>query len=104
MQQVTPDEAKARLTELIAAALRGERVVIAEDDQHAVQLVPTTAASHARHAGTARGMIVMSDDFDASLTDFAEYSARLLLRSADLTPSRFPSCLLLPLAPPAPHG
>jgi antitoxin (DNA-binding transcriptional repressor) of toxin-antitoxin stability system len=75
MQQVTPDEAKARLAELIAAALRGERVVIGEDDQHAVQLVPTTTASHPRRAGTARGMIVMSDDFDAPLTDFAEYTA-----------------------------
>jgi antitoxin (DNA-binding transcriptional repressor) of toxin-antitoxin stability system len=67
MQQVTPDEAKARLTELIAAALRGERVVIAEDDQHTVQLVPAPAVSRPRHAGTARGMIVMSDDFDAPL-------------------------------------
>jgi antitoxin (DNA-binding transcriptional repressor) of toxin-antitoxin stability system len=75
MQQVTPDEAKARLTELIAAALRGERVVIGEDDQHAVQLVPTNGAPHPRRAGTGRGMIVMSDDFDAPLTDFAEYSA-----------------------------
>jgi antitoxin (DNA-binding transcriptional repressor) of toxin-antitoxin stability system len=75
MQQVTPDEARARLTELIAAALRGERVVIAEDDQHAVQLVPATTGSRARRAGTARGMIVMSNDFDAPLTDFSEYSA-----------------------------
>ena len=75
MQQVTPDEAKARLTELIAAALRGERVVIGEDEQHAVQLVPATTASRPRHAGTARGMIVISSDFDAPLTDFAEYSA-----------------------------
>ena len=74
MQQVTPDEAKTRLTELIAAALRGERVVIGEDDQHAVQLVPTSGASHPRCAGTARGMIVMSDDFDVPLTDFSSYS------------------------------
>jgi antitoxin (DNA-binding transcriptional repressor) of toxin-antitoxin stability system len=74
MQQITPDEAKTRQTELIAAELRGERVVIGEDDQHAVQLVPATAASHPRRAGSARGMIVMSDDFDAPLTDFAEYT------------------------------
>jgi antitoxin (DNA-binding transcriptional repressor) of toxin-antitoxin stability system len=73
MQQVTPDEAKARLAELIAAALRGERVVIAEDDQHAVQLVLATSAAYPRRAGTARGMIVMSADFDAPLTDFSEY-------------------------------
>jgi antitoxin (DNA-binding transcriptional repressor) of toxin-antitoxin stability system len=75
MQLVPPAEAKARLTERIVAALRGERVAIGEDDQHAIQLVPTSGMSHARRAGTARGMIVMSDDFDAPLTDFAEYSA-----------------------------
>ena len=43
MQDISPDEAKSRLGELIDAALRGERIVIMRDDQHAVQLVPVTA-------------------------------------------------------------
>ena len=59
MQQVTLDEAKTRLADLIDAALEGETVSIAKDEQHAVQLVPlsgrpfpsllsqTTAVHHA---------------------------------------------------------
>lgn len=76
MYQMTPDEAKRHLEELIEAAMRGEQVVIAHDDQHAVQLVPVpraSAAHHERHAGTAKGMIIMADDFDAPLPDFADY-------------------------------
>lgn len=45
MQQVTPEEARAHLAELIDAAMRGERVVIARDDQHAVQLIRATHSS-----------------------------------------------------------
>lgn len=74
MFQVTPDEAKVHLAELIEAAMRGERVVIARDDQHAVQLVPLTSAARRRHAGTAKGLIVMREDFDAPLPDFDEYT------------------------------
>jgi len=75
MYQVTPDEAKSHLEELIEAAMRGEQVVIAHDDQHAVQLVPVAAPAHRkRTAGTAaRGKITLSDDFDEPLPDFADY-------------------------------
>ncbi|HLZ23145.1 MAG TPA: DUF2281 domain-containing protein [Ktedonobacterales bacterium] len=75
MAQVTPDEAKAHLPDLIAAALRGETVVIRQDDEHAVRLVPVTQAPARPHrkAGSAKGTVVMSDDFDAPLADFEEY-------------------------------
>lgn len=74
MVQMTPDEAKAHLAELIDAAVRGERVVIARDDQHAVQLVPLPAAARRRHTGAAKGLIVMREDVDAPLPDFDEYT------------------------------
>lgn len=74
MFQVTPDEAKGRLAELIEAAIRGERVVIARDNEHAVRLVPLPSAPRERHAGTAKGLIRMRDDFDAPLPDFDEYT------------------------------
>ncbi|HEX5548623.1 MAG TPA: DUF2281 domain-containing protein [Ktedonobacterales bacterium] len=73
MQQVTPEEAMAHLAELIDAAMRGERVVIARDDQHAVQLIPVTPTSQGRRAGSAKGLIVMREDFDTPLDDFTEY-------------------------------
>ncbi len=72
MYRVSADEAKARLDELIAAALSGEQVVIADNKQQAVQLVPVPRAPRARQAGTARGLIVIAPDFDAPLADFDE--------------------------------
>jgi prevent-host-death family protein len=74
MFQVTPEEAKGRLAELIEAAMRGERVVIARDNKHAVQLVPLSSAPGQRRAGTAKGLITMREDFDAPLPDFDEYT------------------------------
>jgi antitoxin (DNA-binding transcriptional repressor) of toxin-antitoxin stability system len=53
--------------------MRGERVVIARDDRHAVQLIPVSPANRSRQAGSARGLIVMREDFDAPLDDFTEY-------------------------------
>jgi antitoxin (DNA-binding transcriptional repressor) of toxin-antitoxin stability system len=73
MQQVTLDEAKARLGELIDAALQGETVSIAKDEGRAVQLVPVGPPKRRRQFGSAKGLIVMSEDFDAPLEDFREY-------------------------------
>lgn len=73
MYQVSADEAKERLADLIAAALRGEIVLIERDDEHAVQLVPVLHARRQRKAGSAKGQIVIRDDFDAPLPDFDEY-------------------------------
>ena len=77
MYQINADEAKSRLPDLIEAALRGETVYIAEDDQHVVQLVPVVmpgSPSTGRPTfGSARGTVVMSDDFDAPLADFDAY-------------------------------
>lgn len=74
MQQVSADEAKERLAELIEAAVKGETVFITRDDgEQAVQLVPVVHAKRRRKAGSAQGLIVMSEDFDAPLEDFEEY-------------------------------
>jgi antitoxin (DNA-binding transcriptional repressor) of toxin-antitoxin stability system len=73
MQQVTLDEAKTRLDDLIDAALRGDTVSIMADEKRAVQLVPIVRGEHLRQFGSAKGLIQMSDDFDAPLEDFKEY-------------------------------
>lgn len=73
MHEYTLEEAGAHLAELMDAAMRGERVVIARDEEHAVQLVPVAPAKRRRQAGSARGLITMRDDFDAPLDDFTEY-------------------------------
>jgi antitoxin (DNA-binding transcriptional repressor) of toxin-antitoxin stability system len=58
---------------LIAAAMRGENVFIVQDDRRVVQLVPVEEPKRHPQFGSAKGLIVMADDFDAPLADFAEY-------------------------------
>jgi antitoxin (DNA-binding transcriptional repressor) of toxin-antitoxin stability system len=73
MHQVKLDEAKTRLLDLIEAAIRGEDVFILKDDQQTVQLVPVELPERRPHFGSAKGLIVIADDFDAPLADFNEY-------------------------------
>jgi antitoxin (DNA-binding transcriptional repressor) of toxin-antitoxin stability system len=71
--QVSYRDAVARLKDLIEAAIRGEIVYIAEDDQHIVQLIPVSSSSSTRLFGSAKGQIQIEDDFDAPLEEFQEY-------------------------------
>jgi len=73
MTQITMAEAQVRLPDLVLAAVRGEEVVIAQNDQVAVRLVPVAAGQPRPCFGSARGKIFMADDFDAPLDDFREY-------------------------------
>jgi len=73
MEQVTIEDARERLAELVEAALRGERIVIDSDATHSVQLVPIIRRSEPRMPGSARGLVEMSPDFDAPLDDFDAY-------------------------------
>jgi antitoxin (DNA-binding transcriptional repressor) of toxin-antitoxin stability system len=53
--------------------MQGETIIFSEGENDVVQLVPVARPRGKRKAGSAQGMIVMSDDFDAPLPDFAEY-------------------------------
>jgi prevent-host-death family protein len=64
-------EAKAHFSTLVRKALQGDEVVIARDNKPLLKLVPVGVA--ARKPGSAKGQIVIGDDFDAPLDDFAEY-------------------------------
>jgi antitoxin (DNA-binding transcriptional repressor) of toxin-antitoxin stability system len=75
MLQISVDKAQSGLLDLINAAIRGEKVWIIADRQRVVQLVPISRPAPRRQFGSAKGLIVMSDDFDAPLPDFAEYMA-----------------------------
>lgn len=72
MTKVGVAEARSRLAELVLAALRGEQVYI-EAESRQVQLVPIIATRGRRVFGSARGLVHMTDDFDAPLGDFAPY-------------------------------
>jgi antitoxin (DNA-binding transcriptional repressor) of toxin-antitoxin stability system len=78
MTQVTLEEARDRLPDLVAAAQQGETIYIVGDDQQMLQLVPITPPEHTTERylefGSARGLIrYMAPDFDAPLDDFKEY-------------------------------
>lgn len=73
MHQVNIEDAKTHLPDLIDAAVNGEEVVITKDDQHIVKLVPIARTKIRPQFGSAKGLIMMSDDFDEPLEDFDEY-------------------------------
>lgn len=74
MHQVSIEEAKTTLPDLIEAAVSGDEVLIAKDDQHIVRLVPVSGVKPVAQFGSAKGLIAMADDFDAPLKDFDEYA------------------------------
>jgi len=69
---VNYEELKSRLPELIEAAKRGEKIIIAQDGKQVVQMLPIKSARR-RKFGSAKGKIKLAKDFNAPLTDFHEY-------------------------------
>lgn len=67
MQPVNIHHAKTHLSELIAAAERGDEVVIARANRPVVRLVPVVAPPRRRTPGLNRGALSISDDFDDPL-------------------------------------
>lgn len=68
-------EAKTRLSALVAAAERGEEVIIARNGEPAVRLVSAAVQHRPVRLGLLKGEIELGDDFDEPLDDFAPYSA-----------------------------
>ena len=64
MLQVTLDDAKKNLDDLVAAAVKGDEVVITKEDRPVVKLVPVAGTNAQPKFGSAKGLITMSDDFD----------------------------------------
>jgi prevent-host-death family protein len=73
MKRVNVAEAKARLSELIDAALEGEDVVIARRNTPVVRLTTLRVKKRAPQFGAFKGRIRIAPDFDKPLEDFAEY-------------------------------
>ncbi len=70
MSTFTVHDAKARLSELIAMAERGDEVIVARGSVPAVRLVPVLPTETAeRRPGTAAGLFVVPADFDDPLPE-----------------------------------
>jgi prevent-host-death family protein len=62
-------EAKTQFSKLIAKVGEGQEIIIAKAGKPVARLVPMGDRPARRTPGSARGLIVISDDFDAPLPD-----------------------------------
>jgi prevent-host-death family protein len=71
--QLNMHDAKSQLSELVAAAERGEDVVIARNGVPAARLVAITAEHAPVRLGVLAGEIEIGEDFDEPLPEFERY-------------------------------
>ncbi len=62
-------EAKTHFSKLIQRVLQGEEITIARSGQPVARLVPALPRPAQRTPGSARGLVTISDDFDAPLPE-----------------------------------
>lgn len=67
-------EFKAHLSSLVNRALAGEEVIVARDNRPLLKLVPIDSPSAKRRPGSARDVVKIAADFDATLDDFVDYT------------------------------
>lgn len=73
MERYSIHDAQEHLQELVKDARNGKTIIILDDQNEAVQLIPISTEKKPRKAGSARGQIRIADDFDAPLSDFDDY-------------------------------
>ena len=73
MHTVGLQEAAGRLAELIDAVASGEDVVIMREDGTTFKIVPVALMPPSPKFGSAKGRVVMMEDFDEPLEDFQAY-------------------------------
>ena len=73
MHRVDVEEAKTALDQLVNEALRGEDVVLTQEDRPVARLVALAEVRRRPQFGSASGLVHLSPDFDAPLEDFDDY-------------------------------
>lgn len=66
-------DASPQLRELVEQAARSGEVVLTRGGEAVAKIVPLHNTRAPRKPGSARGMIHMAEDFDATPEDFREY-------------------------------
>lgn len=67
--QVNIYEAKSKLSKLINQVIAGEEVIVAKSGKPVAKIVPLEKPIQDRKPGSAKGKIIIADDFDAPLPD-----------------------------------
>lgn len=73
--RVNMHDAKTKLSELVAAAERGEEVIVARNGTPAARLVAVSVEHAPVRLGVLAGEIEISPEFDDPLPGFAPYGA-----------------------------
>ncbi len=73
MYEIELEKARAQLERVIQTALDGEEVVITQNREAVLKIVPVPRSNGRRKAGSAKGLVSIAEDFDAPLEDFKEY-------------------------------
>jgi prevent-host-death family protein len=69
MDQVNVHDAKTRLSELLSRVEGGEEITIARAGRPVARLVPVRTKTPKRVPGTAKGKVVIHENFDDPLPD-----------------------------------
>lgn len=62
-------DAKTHFSKFINQALKGDEIIIARDGKPLIRLVPYVEETQVRQGGQFRGLMQISDDFDAPLPE-----------------------------------
>jgi len=62
-------DAKTHFSKYIEQVLKGDEVIIAKGGKPIIRLIPYSEEPQIRHGGQFKGLIQMSDDFDAPLPE-----------------------------------
>ena len=73
MESIPLYKAKAQLSRLIRQVMRGKDVTILRGNKPVAKLVMAEELRLSRKAGSAKGQVSISEDFDAPLDDFTPY-------------------------------
>ncbi len=73
MTHVDVQQAGEIFSELMELVASGNEIIIDRDKRPFAKLVPLARVKKQRQFGSAKGMIIMAEDFDEPLDDFAEY-------------------------------
>lgn len=62
-------DAKTHFSKFINQALKGDEIIIARDGKPLIRLVPYAEETQVRRGGQFKGLMQISDDFDAPLPE-----------------------------------
>ena len=72
MQQIELNEAKLHLAELINEAIKGQEIIITENNLPLLKLVRIASPKPIRPLGTAEGQVWIAPDFNQSYDEWVE--------------------------------